>query len=387
VHFDPFTEGELRKRFIETEADARPAVLANALRDMVDGLRGISLVVDLANVDEASFETGLRQALGEEPANLTASRALSWLLIRDSRFCEARSEYEKIESHWSNYGEIFIEHIRTLIIEDSLEEAQRVLLRHSKFFSPAGFKSYLLQCGGTHGPQKENECFEAVLLHGARTFRDLVSPTTPIRNQIKESEWLAVWSAAENLCKANSIALVGNGSSLRGASNGSKIDDHDLVVRCNFPQISAHVSDVGARTDLIIFNESVRSKLISRHSEAQQFSKTLSIGVHPEPSFGIPTDSFFDTLSNVGTLPGGARKFISDVCYSRSTTGLMAINLLTIVFNKRVNLFGFDFFGNMSMPHYFGTQVGAYLGHELQYEQWYVRDFLIPRLCGQLAFG
>jgi hypothetical protein len=347
---------------------------------MDSGLRGISIVCQLAEIDSENFVLGLSKALQENPKNLTAARSLIWFYIRNGNYEDAKRIYASIELHWSKYNEIFIEHIRTLIVQGSIKEATELFANSKKFFSQAGLGSYSAQLASEHGPANTG-AISQVMMHGAVALRNAMFAQGS-ESRIKASERAAFWSFADLVSKAKTIALIGNAPTLKGQGKGNAIDAHDLVIRCNFPTIKGYQADVGSRTDAMMFNESLRDRLNRLRGESDYFSRTLAIGVHPEQDFGLPTHTSYEDAQGVGTIPPVLRRFISDICYSRSTTGLMSINLLVFVFNRKISIFGFDFFSDVNRPHYFGNQVGAYLGHELQYERWFVetfcpKDFLI----------
>ncbi len=344
---------------------------------MADGLRAISIVSELPEYDPESFVSGLGLALEDNPKNLTAARALIWFLIRHERFDEAQKVYDGIQQHWKNYNEIFLEQIRMLLVQGLFSEAQALFKSSRRFFRGAGLSSYGVQCLNNDDGPDGKAYKEDLFRYGAVVLRSLLSSKTlQDSGLMKPAENEALWALSKRVLEAKSIALVGNAPTLKGQAKGEDIDAHDLVIRCNFPQLKGYGADVGNRTDIVMFNESLRGRLGRLRNESEDFRNVLSIGLHPEPRFGLPTEAYFAEMANIGTIPEVARNFISDICYSRSTTGLMAINLLVFIFNKKISIYGFDFFNDVKQPHYFGGQVGAYLGHELHYEKWYAKDFL-----------
>ena len=385
--FDPFAPGALKRAFTEAEPRERAGILNTALQPMAKGLRGIDSVVELQSVDETAFVAGLRQCVADDPSNLTAARALAWFYVRNSYFAEANRVYYAAEKHWTEYAEIQLEHIRTLIVDGAFQEAGAVLTGCQRFLKGAARDSYTLQAGMAADGEAQDRLTQSLLQAGAAELRTMLAAAGPGgRSGIRPSEETALWRAAESILRAKTVALVGNSATMRGQTLGRDIDDHDVVIRCNFPEITGYERDVGRRTDLVFFNESLRPRLPGIRQTKLGYAATLAIGLHPEPQFGLPTPEDPSTQTDVGTIFPSTRMFLSSICYSRSTTGLMAINLLVLLFGKRVTLFGFDFFSDLKTPHYFGNQSGAYLGHELQYEQWFVRSFLEKRLPKQIDF-
>jgi hypothetical protein len=376
LEFDPFSEGQLKQAFRTADQEHRAGILTHAVRVMADGLRGVSVIADLANVDSQRFCQGLKTALEENPKNLTAARALLWFYIRKSSFQEARKVYAEIEKHWNKYDQIFLEHIRMLIVDSSIVEAEDIYQKSKSFFRTVGVVSYKLQTSYLSDPGAAKDRQLDLLRLGGLALCD-ASPRSPEgqTDLFSPTEISAIAQLIDLVSKSSRVALVGNAPTLLGLGKGSEIDGFDLIVRCNFPDVLGYETDVGSRTDVVVFNESIRHRLPSIREKSPSFADKLSIGLHPEPTFGLPTP-VSASYNNVGTMPPSARSFLAEVCYARCTTGLMAINMLIFLMKKKVSLFGFDFFSNESRPHYFGAQTGAYLGHELQYEQWFVTKFL-----------
>lgn len=377
LDFDAFSEGRLKKAFSAGVGNERAALLCAGVRGMADGLRGVSIVAELASIDPKSFVGGLKSALAENPKNLTAARALLWFYIRNSSFQEARTIYAEIEKHWSKYDEIFLEHMRTLIIDSSSQEAGAVYTKSQPFLRRVSSESYKLQISYLMEPETARKRQSDLLKLGELSMQNALALSDANRaDLLSPSELSAVLQLTKMIAASDRVALVGNAPSLLRLGRGAEIDDFDLVIRCNFPDITGYEKDVGSRTDVVAFNETVRHKLKSARGRSTHFADTLSIGLHPESAFGLPTAGEYASYENVGTLPPSARRFLAEVCYARCTTGLMAINMMIFLLHKKVALFGFDFFSDTARPHYFGAQKGAYLGHELQYEQWFVTKFL-----------
>ena len=211
----------------------------------------------------------------------------------------------------------------------------------------------------------------------------LNGPAVEKSSVIQANEMKSLWSLAAIIAMAETLAIVGNGPRLRGSRLGAEIDGHDVVIRCNFAEIDDFSEDVGSKTSALMFNESLRSRIPRLRSRSPRYETAPAVGLHPEAGFGLSKEDFV-SYPLTGTLLPATRRFLSDICYSRSTTGLMAINLLLFVFQKPVSIYGFDFFSDASKPHYFDNQVGAYLGHELQYERWFVQEYVSKTFPGLL---
>ncbi len=378
---DSFDGAALKGAFVQAAPEARSKILAEAVRPMARGLAAISAIVDLSNSDPHSFVEGLKQALLVNPGNLTAARSLIWFYIRQRQTSEAEQLYVEILQHWKDYGELHLERVRTLIVSGSIEVAAKALVESKRLFKEPGLASYRLQAHNYKDETEAGELARTIMSFGAFEFRRLLYLPDDDMYQLKTHEQQAWWKLCHLLMPAKSIALVGNANNLLGNSLGAQIDSSDVVIRCNFPNIRNFESDVGSRTDAIFFNESLRNNL-ARIRAPRGFGQVLSIGLHPEANFGLPTSDNFEDQPNVGTLAATARKYVADISYSRSTTGLLAINLLCFIFGKKISLFGFDFFSDVKKPHYFDSQTWTYLGHELQYEKYFVTEFLAKRFEG-----
>ena len=370
--FDPFQPEMLQKAFKAASPADRPALLSAATENMADGLRGISAVVRLVDDDPASFQAGLKLALQKNPRNLTAARALIWSYIRIGNYREAEHEYEIIERHWPQYNELIFEHLRVLLVGEAEKKLDYFLERGRFFKSSAASVSYALQVGT--GDEIGNKA--RLLQLGRLAFTEMLNEPAAERSSIiQASDMKALWRFAAIVSTAESVAIIGNGPRLRGSRLGKEIDGYDVVIRCNFAEIEGFAEDVGSKTSALMFNESLRPRIPRLRARSPCYEIAPALGLHPEAGFGLTTEDFV-SYPHTGTLPPATRRFLSEICYSRSTTGLMAINLLLFVFRKPVTIYGFDFFSDVSKPHYFDNQIGAYLGHELQYERWFVQAYV-----------
>jgi hypothetical protein len=378
LNFDPFSQADLQRVFLETPQDQRTAFLSAVLEPMADGLKGVSAVANLATIDPRNFVRGTKLSLEQNPKNLTAARALVWFYVRSEYFAEAERQLRNTSKLWPDYDEIRLELLRVLIIENSEERFGFISGNSNAFKQAARATAYNLQvlASQTSKPEIPREQSRPLQDLGLLAFSNmLLSRNADDQVGLQHDELDALWRLAELVGRAKRVALVGNSSKLRDSGLGESIDSHDVVIRCNFPEIRSHHFDVGKKTDLMLFNESIRTRVNKADQTVTEYDAVLALGLHPEPFFGL-AEPRLGRGGGITTLPPDTRKFISEISYSRSTTGLMAINLLCFVFQKNISLYGFDFYDRIESPHYFGGQKGAYLGHELQYERWYVQHFL-----------
>lgn len=367
--------GAFRRAFGDQPEEHRVEFLAEVLDELANGLSGINGIVACVDIDAKRFRQGLELALSRRPANLTAGRALIWHLIREGETEAADKRSQDLATHFPTHRDIYPERVRNLLVGAPAKAAPAFeQVKHQ--LGEAARLSYDLQCASVEpkGASAAKVAAFNTFLRGA--FLDMVN--LPEKEQpvtLLAAERQDLWRISELLLGARRVALVGNAPTLKGAGLGPDIDAHDLVIRCNFAEIEGFATDVGTRVDLVAFNETLRPSLERLRGRSSRYAEVPALGLHPIADFGAG-QSREPIPPGVATLPYPTRAFISAMSYVRSTTGLMALNLLTLVFGKSVAAYGFDFFSDVSRPHYFGHQTGAYLGHEVQYERWYVTHFL-----------
>ena len=382
ISFDPTDAISLRDALARIAEDRRPSLISAAVKSMASDLAGINAVSALAAFDPKSFVTGLAVALRENPANLTAGRSLIWFCIRQGLFKEAVGISQQLGAHWEDHFELFVERLRILIVEGSGRADDYVKHNSRYFLKKENKESYILQsavASGTYNGPRIQEKFSAL---GRSARADMIAAEVGYSG----AERRMFSKFCSLIDTANSIALVGNAPTLRGSKLGKTIDDHDLVIRCNFPVVNEFYNDVGSRTDIMFFHESIRGQIPELVERSNRYLDCIMMGLHPDKDFVIDVDTRVVGHEYASTLPAETRQFLTDICYARSTTGLMGILLLCIVFSKKVAIFGFNFFSSSSSPHYFSENTGVYLGHEIQYEKWYVEKFLPVVLPNNVIF-
>ncbi|NKC32080.1 glycosyltransferase family 29 protein [Falsiroseomonas selenitidurans] len=367
--------GEFRRAFGDQPEERRPEFLADVLETLATGLSGINGIVACVDMDAKGFRRGLELALTRNPANLTAGRALIWHLIREGETEAADALSQALAGHFPNHRDLYPERVRTLLVGNSAK-AMPAFEAVKRQLGETAQLSYALQCASVEpkGAAAASVAAFNTVLRGA--FLDMVNlPEKDHPLSLSPEERQSLWRISEILLGARRIALVGNAPTLKGAGLGPEIDAHDLVIRCNFAEIEGFAADVGNRVDLVAFNETLRPSLQRLRGRSGRYAEVPALGLHPIADFGASTTRE-PIPTAVATLPYPTRAFISAISYVRSTTGLMTMNLLTLIFGKSVTAYGFDFFADVARPHYFGHQTGAYLGHEVQYERWFATHFL-----------
>jgi hypothetical protein len=163
------------------------------------------------------------------------------------------------------------------------------------------------------------------------------------------------------LAGAESVALVGNGSGLKGSGAGAAIEAHAAVVRINYPRLAGHEADTGRRTDLMLFHGNKRPILDSLMAREPEFPALPAFGLRGNPVPGRQTPP---------PMPEELVALAAELAYPTPTTGLFAILLIGALFRRPVTLFGFDFFAPGRPGHYFGDTVASEQ-HEIAFERWF----------------
>lgn len=180
----------------------------------------------------------------------------------------------------------------------------------------------------------------------------------------------------EKILGAKSVALVANGPSLQGRRLGEEIDAHDFVIRCNFPELTKFGGDVGRKVDAVFFNETLMSMLPQLMTREPAYEGCTALAFHPEPGALFEEECYLrNGQGRVSRIQPKLREFYRSFFYTRPTTGLMGIILLSAVLRKDIDIYGFDFY-SQSTAHYYPSSSPVFLGHELQYERWFLTHFL-----------
>ena len=367
-------------QFRNAASERRMPLLVDLLAQKPDSLSHILAVVAAREVDQDVFLQSLRYIVTGAPNNLPALRALCWHYIRTADYETAQIYLLQLISYWPQHMDFRRELLRVAMLSVKKPEEAVIELGSAALVDALSAASYRYQLGVAHSTLAAvgqlHELKRQTLIATARSFLsnfDSASSTSTSSQRI-------LWEILASLLKARRVALVGNGPSLRGKNKGSEIDDHDLVVRCNFPKLSSFETDVGSRTDLMFFNEALFGNLPSFLARHASFSSVPMVSVHPEE---IEVNGFDETISSLGLrvarLSPPLRLMIRQLFYARPTTGLMAIVLLMAILRKPVSLYGFDFYQNKNDSHYYDQGADVFLGHEVQYESFFYTEIL-PRL-------
>ncbi len=192
---------------------------------------------------------------------------------------------------------------------------------------------------------------------------------------------------------AGSIALVASGPSLAGGRRGAAIDAHGCVIRINLPKLDAHAEAVGRRTDLVGFSEAaiqppglpaLRAALLAR-PELPHILVSGSIAEAPclPPGALAALDGMAD---RVALLAPRWRRGLKAICYEVPTSGTATLVWVLLLLGLGCTAHGLDLYRGADHRHFFDAGREPWLGHETDYERWFVHVFL-PRATEGLSFG
>jgi hypothetical protein len=364
------------KNFAEAAKDERPRLVSELLLSSRDGFRHIVQVGAVRSLDEDGFVQGLAATLAQDAENLPALRLLAWHQIRVSAWDAAKQTLRKLIDNWPNVPDARRELARVGMMApgpDGDEIAKIALPELRTPLARASYGSQLYVSKRQSVPPEMRAAleFEIDLIRGEIIKASAVpDPVLPAQSHT------SLLDALTKIIAAKSIALVANGPSLKGSKAGEVIDAHDLIIRCNFSEFTKFAEDVGNRVDLVFFNESLVNALPTMTVREAAYGDCLALAFHPEPEALFPKEVYARNMtSRISRIQPKLREFYRSFFYNRSTTGLMGIVLISVVLNKDLSIFGFDFYGQ-DRVHYFPSSAPVFLGHELQYEKWFLQDFL-----------
>ncbi|WP_245215724.1 glycosyltransferase family 29 protein [Pararoseomonas baculiformis] len=203
---------------------------------------------------------------------------------------------------------------------------------------------------------------------------------TSFQNESEARRNRAFLNLTSHTLKANAVAIVGSGPSLKEFKAGDAIDKHDVVIRLNFPNLQRMKEHTGDRTDIVVFS----GRQISKEGGSAWLKTQLQNAPHlqciymgklpPETSSTLGTD-----IERVHELPSNILGIMKDVCYPLMTSGLFAQVLFGVILKAPCRAFGFDLFEGADFRHIYDRYVVPPLYHELAFERWYARGF-IPRI-------
>ena len=369
------SEKNLVPIFRQEEKIQRPFHVANVLAANRDSFRCILSVAATRSIDEDSFVQGLLIALRQDPKNLPALRLLAWHQIRQGAWANAKRTVSDLIEFWPNIVDTRRELLR-LDILDPDEDGEQILKNASSEFHNKLTRTSS-QAQSAVSTSKSTPTMKAELVASIDQFCATVFRSgANFDPSIPEASRHVFLRAMEKILAANTIALVANGPSLKASKAGEAIDAHDLVIRCNFPVFTPFGEDVGTRADIVFFNESLVDALPNLMNKEGAYASCFGLAFHPEPGPLFSPELYEKTMTGqISRISPKLREFYRSFFYTRPTTGLMAIILISVVLGKNLTIYGFDFY-KQSSAHYFPSSSPVFLGHELQYEQWFLQTFL-----------
>lgn len=194
-------------------------------------------------------------------------------------------------------------------------------------------------------------------------------------------------------------AVIGNSPKLLSENNGSTIDQHEIVIRCNFAMIKNFETFVGSRTDYRLINVHVYNYLFKKdHRHNKTFAKTFEAATKYKTNDIIYDNEILITKdhrnrqmvrkkeaedkllkdyqikASVFSMPTEAltiAKFNTEV-----SCGAYALAFAEYLFpNAEINAYGFSFYKNeQHCSHYYENTKGKKLGHNYQSEKKLIKN-------------
>lgn len=173
--------------------------------------------------------------------------------------------------------------------------------------------------------------------------------------------------------RAQTIALVGNASSLWEGTFGPEIDEAQCVIRLNQGAfIPLFAESTGVRTDVLLMSLNGNSlEKAWMYSRARRRARTVVAMTPRDRTFlGIDLDRL------IPTYPVQWHQELHELLGARPSTGAMAVDLLrrTVDSVDQISVYGFDFWG--SPTTYTGKIKAA--PHDPEAEEKFVRESVGP---------
>lgn len=373
---------DFQAALVSLAPDDRVRLIKAAVAGRRDTLGGVVNVAYLRDTDPDSFEAALEEVGKHAPDHLIAMRALAWHHNRAGSFSVAAEVLSRLlQARPTSGGDARRERLRLRLLCGDLDAEQwdaETAKIETRWRTPASLCSYDLQRQVALGAEAELDAARGRLDAAIDAHPGgLLEVARAGQTQAARGRYAA---ALARILSADRVALVGNAPSLRDGEFGAEIDAHDCVIRVNFPVVAGFERHIGMRTDVVLFSETYRDGLDGMLARHAAYADVPAFGVIPESP--PPQSAASLPHPDIPSMPEPLCELLASLTYSRSTTGLMAITLLSMVLRKSVSLYGFNFFEPGREAHYFGA-ANIFLGHEAAYERWFVRvmlDRLLPNL-------
>jgi hypothetical protein len=380
----------------------RPGLVAAFLPTQQRSRAIADMLWRLRLTDPAAFDAGLDLAAARVPGHLLVLGLLAEREAREERHDEAKALARKVLhlnpslTEWRRYL------ARNQLVAPSADPSERVTDWQLALAAvPQGLPrlALLAQRAIADGRTPDLSTFDAQLAHEAAALTSprggaddktgllkLLSALTRFLGLARGPAELLAASPEEAAARerlaaiyqalqaARDVALVGNAPTLASSGAGAEIDRHDLVVRCNYPVLGKFATDVGTKTDLILFHGAKRRNLAQLLARDPRYPTLPAMSSGPSGPIGaaspVPPDA-----EPRPAAPAPLERLVDGLCYEARTTGLFGAVLIALVFGKPLRLYGFDFFRPGRAGHYFGKAAAA-PHHDLAYERWYLTSAL-----------
>ena len=324
-------------------------------------------LVATSAIDETAFVEALTFCVGRDLRNPIALRALCWHQKRAGQIDAARACLLNLIALAPDSEELKRELLRFEMVAPSANASDHIALGFRALHDDFTHASYSYQLGLVHRnlarPDSGAKLLSQMAAEAGKALLSSFDRETGGENHASDA-W---WDILRLLMRARSIALVGNGSSLRGAGFGEAIDGHDVVVRFNFPKLAGFAADVGCRTDLIAFSEALIERLPPLLDREPSFRTIPLLSVFPNPR--LKSQAEHEKLTLLGFLPDLFRSALCRFSYREPTSGALLLYLLVLLRKNNVSVFGFDFYRPHTEAHYFDGHHQVFLGHDTAYER------------------
>ena len=363
---------DLHTRMLQSSQAEKAALIFGALQRWGEDVPTFLRLVGTRTYDPGAFVMAFERLLHVDPGNVRALKALAWHYRREGDFVTTRAYLRAMLAVVPHKAAVKLDIFRNELMAAIQSADADLSLDLDALPNPLALASYRYQVALVQGHP------DPTSLRGL-LVRDLSAVAGGVvrssfdqgagHHRPFQEAW---WSILRTMLGATSIALVGNGSSVVGAGLGPAIDAHDLVVRFNFPNLLDHRSDVGTKTDLMAFAQSLVDQLPTAVGREPAYRQVPLLAMHPLGCAGTP--EMIEAANGVpfAGLPQLLGQSLRSLAYETPTTGLMMLLVIMTMCPKPVSLFGFDFYSNEARPHYFPNHGLVFLGHDVHYERFFV---------------
>lgn len=360
--------------------EQRVRLLARAVSASPGDLSALHLLCALDALDPNAFRTAMRDCIARDHRNVLALRALAWTARRAGRADEARACILGLLAMDPDHQALRLELLRSEMAwpgPDADRHIDECLRRIDDPFTRAS-SAFQLGLRFPHRARpRQRDDLARWMKWVAATQAEPVASALGTGPAHPDTVWRDL---LRRLADARSVAVVGNGPSLLGRGFGAPIDAADLVIRINFPVIQAHEADVGSRTDVMVFSDGLLGRLPSLLARDPRYGDLPLLVVSALPSREDLLAASVSAGLRLGMMPATMRDSLTRLSYDLATTGCLILCLCAIMSTGSIALYGFDFYKDRTRPHYFSGHDQPFLGHDVDYERFFVEE-VIPAIA------